>query len=88
MKQQTIFTIRNAGFAGFYYTWNVKDSPATQKIDITFKNKDGFVPSESEIEAFMCITPLTKVILKKLKIKLEVILIIIFTFGSKFIFYR
>ncbi|KAF5288916.1 hypothetical protein FQA39_LY03795 [Lamprigera yunnana] len=70
--QETIFVISNIGLTGFYYMWTVKEDFISNKLELAFQDAEGFVPVSKETSTKMIMTPLTKVVIKKLVVKLQI----------------
>lgn len=71
-KEQIVFAIANAGKTGFYFIWSVNTELYSEKVKFNFKDQEGYVKSDSETQSVVSITPLKNILLKGVKIKLQV----------------
>lgn len=71
-KEQIIFTIANAGQTGFYFIWFVNAEMYSDRVKFNFKDQEGYVPTDTETFSTISITPLKNILLKGVKIKLQV----------------
>lgn len=71
-KEQVTFTIANAGKTGFYFIWFVNTEFYSDRVKFCFKDQEGFVPTDTEARSTVSITPLKNILLKGVKMKLQV----------------
>lgn len=71
-KEQLKFTIANAGKTGFYYVWYVNGQMYSDRAKFTFKDQEGYVSANSETQSVVSVTALKNILLKNVKIKLQV----------------
>lgn len=72
-KEQLTFTISNAGKTGFYFIWFVNTKLYSDRVKFSFKEQEGYVAMNTNIESVVSITSLKNIFLKNVKIKLQVI---------------
>ncbi|KAK4880159.1 hypothetical protein RN001_008305 [Aquatica leii] len=72
VKKEIAFAISNVGETGFYYSWSVNEGLLGSKVELHFCECNGFVPIGQEIITTMTITLLTKVVIRKLVIRLQI----------------
>lgn len=71
-KEQLTFTIANAGKTGFYYVWYVNGPMYSDRAKFTFKDQEGYVNANAETQSVVSVTALKNILLKNVKIKLQV----------------
>lgn len=86
-KEQLTFTIANAGKTGFYFIWYVNEQLYKEVAKFTFKDQEGYVTTHTDTQSVISITPLKNILLKNVKIRLEVIINTVVTISYFFITY-